>query len=146
MNPTALDSDPVLLAHDLGPVLGRLVRRLRRERRLPLTHGAVLAALEREPGRSVADLAKAERVRPQSMAQTVGELEADGLLTRAPDPGDGRRALITLTDGGIELLATERGRREGWLGAAIADALSPTERAALARAIPLLARIADRER
>ena len=42
---------------------------------------------------SVSDLAAAEHVRPQSMAQTVGDLEDEGLVSRRPDPDDRRRAL-----------------------------------------------------
>ena len=57
----------------------------------------MLGRLDREGPPSVSDLAAAERVRPQSMAQTVGELESDGLVERRPDPDDGRRALVELT-------------------------------------------------
>lgn len=45
-----------------------------------------------------------ERVRPQWVAQTVSELEADGYVERRPDPHDRRRALVEimrrLVDGG----------------------------------------------
>lgn len=135
--------DPALLASELRLVLGRIVRRLRREQSFPLAHGAVLKALDSDGALSVSDLAHAERVRPQSMAQTVGELEADGLVARTPDPDDRRRALVRLTTAGREVLAAERGRREGWLAQVIADDLSESERATLARAIELLARVAD---
>src|SRR5437588_11819409 len=112
------DSEPALLASDLRDVLGRLVRRLRAENRFPLSHGAVLGRLDREGAQSVSDLAVAERVRPQSMAQTVGDLEADGLVVRSPDPGDRRRALVELTDEGRAALEADRRRREGWLARA----------------------------
>src|SRR5437588_1468183 len=92
------------LASDLRVVLGQLVRRLRAEHRFSLSHGAVLGRLDREGPQSVSDLAAAERVRPQSMAQTVSELEADRLVSRWPDPGDRRRALIELTEEGREVL------------------------------------------
>ena len=52
----------------------------------------VLGRLDREGPASISDLAAAERMRPQSMAQTVRDLEAAGLVSRRPDPDDGRRA------------------------------------------------------
>jgi DNA-binding MarR family transcriptional regulator len=137
--------EPSALAAALRPVLARLVRRLRRERTFPLSHGTVLVAVEREPGLSVSDLAGREQVRPQSMAQTVSELEDQGFIRREPDPHDGRRAIVTLTAGGAEVLAAERGRRQSWLAAALEETLTPQEREELSRAIPLLERLAECE-
>jgi DNA-binding MarR family transcriptional regulator len=34
------------------------------------------------------------------MTQTISDLEADGLIERRADPGDGRRALVELTPAG----------------------------------------------
>ena len=77
------------------------------------------------------------------MAQTITELTGDGLITRRPDPDDRRQTLIELTDIGRNTLARERAHREGWLATAIADGLSEDEQEILARAVPLLGRIAD---
>src|ERR1700709_2051289 len=103
------------LASDLRVVLGQLIRRLRSEHRFSLSQGSVLGRPAREGAQSVSDLAFAERVRPQSMAQTVTDLESDGLVARAPDPDDGRRALVSLTEAGLTELREDRLRREGWL-------------------------------
>jgi len=136
-------ADASAVASDLRVVIGQLVRRLRAERRFPLAHAAVLGRLDREGPRGTSDLAAAEHVRPQSMAQTVGELEGVGLITRRPDPNDGRRALIELTDQGRLKLTEERLHREGWLTAAIETELSDEERESLASVVPLLVRIAE---
>jgi DNA-binding MarR family transcriptional regulator len=136
-------TDPALVASELRVVLGHLVRRLRAEHRFPLSHGAVLGRLDREGPRSVSDLAVAERVRPQSMAQTVGDLEADGLVERRPDPGDRRRALVELTASGRTALEADRRHREGWLARAIAEDLSTDEQAVLERAVALSRRLAE---
>jgi DNA-binding MarR family transcriptional regulator len=136
-------ADVATVASDLRVVLGQLVRRLRAEHRFSLTQGAVLGRLDREGPQSVSDLAVAERVRPQSMAQTVGDLEGDGLVERRPDPGDRRRALVSLTEAGRAALLLDRGRREGWLARAIAEQLRPEEQAVLADAVELLRRLAD---
>ncbi|MEA2221123.1 MAG: hypothetical protein QOJ35_3749 [Solirubrobacteraceae bacterium] len=135
--------DPALLASELRDVLGQLVRRLRAQHRFPLSQGTVLGRLDRQGATGVSDLAAAERVRPQSMAQTVADLEAAGMVTRRPDPGDGRRALVELTAHGRATLQADRRDREGWLASAIADDLDPAERAALHRAVELLRRLAD---
>jgi DNA-binding MarR family transcriptional regulator len=139
----AAKTDPALVASELRAVLGQLVRRLRAEHRFPLTQGAVLGRLDRDGAGSVSDLAAAERVRPQSMAQTVRDLEADGLVARRPDPGDRRRALVDLTQDGRAALLADRGHREGWLARAIAEDLSPEEQAMLKDAVALLRRLAD---
>ena len=136
-------TDPASIATDLRVVLGRLVRRLRAEHTFPLSHAVVLGRLDREGAQSVSDLAAAERVRPQSMAQTVGELETDRLLTRRPDPHDRRRALVELTSRGRATLQAERDRREGWLAHAIDNDLSVEEQAILRRAVALLSRLAE---
>ena len=141
--PTRARTDPALVASELRVVLGWLVRRLRAEHGFPLSHGSVLGRLDRDGAQSVSELAAAERVRPQSMAQTVGELEADGLVERRPDPGDRRRALVELTDEGRSVLAADRRRREGWLANAIAEDLSADEQRLLANAVALLRRLAE---
>lgn len=140
--PTRIDTTQ--LASDLRIVLGRLVRRLRAEHGFPLSHGAVLGRLDRTGAMSTADLAAAERVRPQSMGQTLGELEAQGLISRRADPSDGRRILIELTPAGHEALAEDRLRRMGWLSDAIEQDFTAGERRTLEEALALLARLADR--
>jgi DNA-binding MarR family transcriptional regulator len=124
-------------------VLGHLMRRLRAEHRFSLSQGAVLGRLDREGTKSIGDLAVAERVRPQSMTQTISDLEADGLIARRADPSDGRRMLVELTEQGRRTLEADRRQREGWLARAIADDLSKDEQQVLAQALGLLRRLSD---
>jgi DNA-binding MarR family transcriptional regulator len=139
--PTRVDSGS--LAGELRVVLGGLVRRLRAEHRLPLSQGLVLARLERDGARSTSDLAAAERVRPQSMGQTVADLEAQGLIERHADDADRRRSLLELTAAGRAALLAERGRREGWLAQALEANFSDEEREVLDRATRLLSRLGE---
>jgi DNA-binding MarR family transcriptional regulator len=125
-------------------VLGRLVRRLRAEHRFPLTQGAVLGRLDRFGPQSVSELAVAERVRPQSMAQTVSELQEDGFVARRPDPDDRRRAVVELTPQGRAAMQADRRAREGWLAQGIERDLSLDEQAVLRDAVELLRRLAER--
>lgn len=139
--PTRVDSGP--LASELRVVLGHLIRRLRSEHRFSLSQGSVLGRLDREGPQSTSKLASAERVRPQSMGQTVAELETQGLIARSPDPTDGRSALLELTEPGRTELHEDRGRREGWLAEALEENFSVEERATLDEAVRLLARLAE---
>jgi DNA-binding MarR family transcriptional regulator len=132
-----------LLAHELRETVGRLIRRLRDEPGPSVGRMAVLSRLDRGGPASISDLAAAERMRPQSMAQTVGDLERAGLVSRRPDPDDGRRAFVELTAAGLDLLTTTRARRESWLTEALERELGPHDRAVLRDAVALLGRIAD---
>ena len=135
--------DTARLASDLRVVLGQLMRRLRAEHRFSISHGAVLGRVDREGPQSISDLAAAERVRPQSMAQTVAELEVDGLLSRRPDPGDRRRALVELTEEGRTVLGAERRQREGWLAQTMSEGFTGSEQEILNEAVGLLRRLAE---
>ena len=101
-----------------------------------------MGRLDRDGAQSVSDLANAEHVRPQSMAQTVSELQCDGLVHKRPDPDDRRRTLVELSDLGAQVIRQERQRREGWLASAIASELDAEEQAVLAHAVTLLKRLA----
>lgn len=139
--PTRVDSGP--LASELRVVLGHLIRRLRAEHRFSLSQGSVLGRLDREGPQSTSKLAELERVRPQSMGQTIADLEAQGFVERSPDPTDGRRFLLELTDAGRAELQEDRGRREGWLAEAIETSLTTEERETLEDAVRLMARLSE---
>jgi DNA-binding MarR family transcriptional regulator len=131
------------LAHDLREAVGRLIRRLRAEPGPPLAQHAVLARLDRDGPASISALAAESRIRPQSMAQTVKDLEEAGLVTRRPDPDDGRRAFVELTEAGVRTLQETRAQREDWLTRALDAELDHAEREQLRAALALIARVAD---
>jgi DNA-binding MarR family transcriptional regulator len=135
--------DTMLLASRLRMVVGHLIRRMRSENRFSLSQGAVLGRLDREGACSIGTLAAAERVRPQSMTQTITDMESERLVARRPDPGDGRRTLVELTEHGLQTLEADRRHREGWLAQAIEQDLSPAEQRLLADALELIERISE---
>ena len=137
------ETDAYGTANDLRIVISRLIRRLRAEHTFSISQAAVLGRLDREGPKTTSELALAERVRPQSMAQTIAELAAEDLVTRRPDPADKRQTLIELSALGRQTLARERTRREGFLAEAIENGLTPAEQEILAEAVPLLGRIAE---
>jgi DNA-binding MarR family transcriptional regulator len=138
-SPTGTDIAP--LAADLRIAVGELIRRLRSENLFPLTQTWVLGRLDREGAQSVSDLAQALRVRPQSMAQTIGDLEAEGMVARNPDPNDRRRALVSLTPAGRARIEEDRAVREGWLVKALEE-LPEADRETIERAVVILSRLA----
>src|SRR3954471_5400267 len=87
--------------------------------------GGVPAALvslrEWADGRSVEVLAEAMRVSHSRAVRVVDSLEANGLARRAPDPTDGRRALVWLEPSGRELAGRALDARAGVLLAAVGE-------------------------
>ena len=104
---------------------------------------SVLIRLERDGPATVSALARAEGVRQQSMGATISALEEAGLVKGSPDPADGRRTILSLTDACREMLKANRAAKEDWLFRAIQTKLSPAEQEELATALELLKRLAD---
>src|ERR1700709_2213269 len=139
--PAQTKTDTAALAADLRGVMGQLTRRLPRENLFPLHQASVLGRLDRCGSQSVSDLAAAERVRPQSMAQTVGDLEGEGPARRRPDPDARRRALVTITAAGRSRIEADRRAREGWLVKAFEEMPEP-DLPATRRTLEILPRLA----
>jgi DNA-binding MarR family transcriptional regulator len=134
------------LAGELRVLISQLKRRQREQTHLggyTWPQVAVIIRLERDGPATVSALARAEGVRPQSMGATVAALEAAGLVKGSPDPADGRRTILSLTDASRELIQANRAAKEDWLFRAIQNELSPAEQEKLAGALELLKRLAD---
>jgi DNA-binding MarR family transcriptional regulator len=137
--------DPTVLAGDLLTLYGRIRRTLLTGKTDDVTASqtAALGRLLRYGETTVAELARAEGVRPQSMGATVQALEDLGLVERRPDPADGRRALVRATDQGA------RAREDAWATRTrvLTDrlaALPDADRDTVARAIAILAPLTER--
>ncbi|MFE2452413.1 MarR family winged helix-turn-helix transcriptional regulator [[Kitasatospora] papulosa] len=134
------------VATDLSAVVGRLLRRLRSssaDSLLTPSQRSVLARLDDGGPATTAALARAELVRPQSMRLTLGALETQGFVTRAPDPADGRKSLVSVTEEGSAVLAAVRAAKRSWLADAITAELDGAERRTLAEAAELIGRLVD---
>jgi DNA-binding MarR family transcriptional regulator len=128
-------------AHDVWVVFGRLRRRLAAldgEGGLSAAQTSVLTRLSKDGPASASDLAAVERVRPQSIAKIVVVLEEAGLVERHPDPEDGRRQLVTLTELGRERGLGGRRAREAWLARALYERGTPEQVEAVVTAMALL--------
>ncbi|QGW26291.1 MULTISPECIES: MarR family winged helix-turn-helix transcriptional regulator [unclassified Dietzia] len=134
-------TDPTALATDLREALRPLWRRFAEHRTLSMGKVGILARLDRLGALTATDLAAHERISHQAVAGAVRELEAMGLVSRNPDPSDGRRVLVSLTGSGRTRLVAERSAGQEWLIRAVTDELSESDRATLAAAVPLLVRL-----
>ena len=132
------------LAAQLRLMIGRLNRTLLKKagiNQLSLSHTSVLIRLERDGPNSVTELARAEGMRPQSMSAVIAELDAAGLTRGTPDPADGRRTVISLTDSGWDAIKLSRAERQDWLVHMIGAKFSAAELKQLLATMELLERL-----
>jgi DNA-binding MarR family transcriptional regulator len=136
------------LAADLARLLGGIRRSLNQSVRaatgaapLPDAQVEVLRLVERRPGLSVQAAAAELCLASNTVSTLVHRLVDAGLLEREADAADGRVARLTLTRAALSRLRLWRDRRQEILAAHLA-ALSESERAGLARALPVLERLA----
>jgi DNA-binding MarR family transcriptional regulator len=100
-------------------------------------HYATLAALEEFGPDSQSGLSDRTGIYRSDLVATINELTARGFVVRAPNPADGRRNVITLTDEGrrhlkrLDVLIAEA-------EAELLAPLSPVERAELTRILQLI--------
>jgi DNA-binding MarR family transcriptional regulator len=136
--------------HDVAAALrlsiSLLLRRLRQlqiDGELTVPESAVLVRLDRGGPNTAAALARAEQISPQSMGATLGGLEARGLVERRPDPHDGRRVVLSVSEAGRQMLRSRRDARTEQLAQALSNGFTPTELEQLMAAAPLLERLAQ---
>ncbi|RKE17765.1 MarR family winged helix-turn-helix transcriptional regulator [Streptomyces sp. TLI_171] len=133
---------PDRLAAALRTTVGALVRATRSSDRLATIPAGVLDLLDRRGPMTTAELAASRGVRHQTMAATVKELAEAGFLAAGPDPADARKRILALTSAGVHAVEADRRDRIGVLARAIGAGLDEDERRTLARALPVLERIA----
>ena len=105
------DPDVDAVAGALRVSIGLLVRRLRQvqaEGELTMPEISALARLDRGGPTTPGELAKLEQISPQSIGATLATLEASGFVERRSDPQDGRRAVMSLTETGLQALWNRR--------------------------------------
>jgi DNA-binding MarR family transcriptional regulator len=128
----------------------RAARRLRQEAagegtELTPTAGSALAAVERHGPLTPSELAEIERIKRPTATRILRVLLEAGLVDRAPDPADGRSALVSVNAAGRERLRRLRGRKNAFLARRMRD-LPPADVATLDRAAMLLEQILEGEK
>ena len=141
------DPDPGEVAAALRVSIGLLRRRLRQahaDGELTMPESAALVRLDRDGPTTASALAKVEQISPQSMGATLAALRARGLVERSPDPEDGRRIVISITQDGLQALGDRRNATTEQLAQALATAFTRSELEQLMAVAPLLERLAER--
>lgn len=145
-----LDSTFAESAARLRMAIVRTARRLRQEAagegaELTPTAGSALAAVERHGPLTPSELAKIERIKRPTATRILRVLEEAGLVDRAPDPEDGRSALVSVNTAGRERLRRLRGRKNAYLARRMRD-LPPADVETLDRAAAILERLLEEDR
>jgi DNA-binding MarR family transcriptional regulator len=134
-------------AVELALALKRVRARLRAEAHpadgWTISQLSALRRLAGEGAMTASELARAEHVRPQSMAAIVTILRDGGLVDASADPADGRKTLLRATTAGRRLLKARSESREAWLASAISALAEQGRAGALGEAIVLLNALAD---
>ncbi|MER6466590.1 MarR family transcriptional regulator [Streptomyces sp. NPDC048409] len=131
-------------ARDLRVAFSRLRRRIRevaQDADLTPSQESALTLVAKHGAATASALASAEGVRPQSMATTLAGLDQQGLIRRSPDPTDGRRQLVTLTEAGQARVEGNRQVRDEWLARAFEERYTEDERQTMLTAFELLERL-----
>ena len=137
-------ADDAALAHDLRSAVLRLARRIRANRvdtSLSLSQLTALGVLAAAGPMSAGDLAAIESVQPPTMTKVLAALVERGLITRDADESDKRAVRLAVTEAGLAVVEAERQARDAWLSGVL-NGLRDDELAALARAVPVLDRMA----
>ena len=132
---------------ELVMAIGALIRRVRANapsemHEFSWTQKSVLARLEIQGPTTIADLARAEGVKPQSMSTALATLEELGLVERKPHPTDGRQVNIKLTTKAAALRRGSRDAKSAWLSEAIAK-LPKHEQVILFKSSEIIKRLAE---
>jgi DNA-binding MarR family transcriptional regulator len=123
-----------------------MARRMRQEAGTDIspTLTAALGTIDRDGPLTPSELAEVERVKRPTATRIAATLEADGLIVRAPDPGDRRSSLLSVSPRGRDLLRRLRRRKNAYLSRRMRD-LDSTDVEALERAAEVLERMLEGE-
>jgi DNA-binding MarR family transcriptional regulator len=135
------------MIEDFTWAISLVVRRIRADappefRDFSWTQKAVLSRLDKEGPATTADLARAEGIKPQSMATAIASLEDMGLVERKAHPSDGRQVNIKLTPKGTAMRRSLREAKRNWLSRTFSR-LDRQEQATLFRAGEILKRMVE---
>jgi DNA-binding MarR family transcriptional regulator len=114
--------------------------RLASVQRLNFSALSVLHSLSRGGPMRLTDLLATEQIKQPALTSLVAKLEGAGWVSRRPDPGDGRAALLSLTSAGEMVVESRHAGRVAKL-ARLTDRLDDRDRAVLADAQGVLSRL-----
>jgi DNA-binding MarR family transcriptional regulator len=138
------DANLVRAAGELRVAVSRIVRRFRQQwviGELTAAELSVLTRLDQSGPCGLAALASAEQVSAPAVCVTLTVLQDKGLVARGPDPEDGRRVVVSLTENGLADLTARRSALAGRLVRVLAEDFNEAEREQILALVPLLHRL-----
>ncbi len=141
------DPDPKDVAAALRVSIGLFYRRLRQapvQEGLALPETLALSRLDRAGAATPGELARIEHISPQAMGVTLSVLEEQGLVERRPDPADGRRVIVSLTEAGRRAARDKRTARTEQLAKALSEGFTGEELRTLLAAAALIERLGEK--
>lgn len=129
----------------LRRAVGRLTRALNASATsegLTPTQASVLGLVATRGPLALATLIELEQINPTMLSRIIGRLVQAGLLRRLADTVDQRAARLEITEKGLQVHQSIKGRRTALVSACIAE-LPSDHSAALSRAIPALETLAE---
>ncbi len=137
--------DPASLIVGAVLRLGRRLRAARPDGSVNLSTLALLTTLHRKGAMAAAQLAREERLQPQSLTRLLAAMEGGGLIERRRDEVDQRALIIEITRLGRSVVARDLAARRAWLERTMDMALTLEERAQLTEAAALMQKVAGEE-
>jgi DNA-binding MarR family transcriptional regulator len=116
--------------------------RLPSVRRLNFSALSVLHTLSRKGPLRLTDLLATEQLKQPALTSLVAKLQRDGLVSRRPDPSDGRAILLSLTREGRQVVRSRRTDRMANLSRLV-EHLNDEEREVLAGTARVLGRLVE---
>jgi DNA-binding MarR family transcriptional regulator len=139
--------DNSALVRELSVAIRRFRSRLRTESKSnkstsTIAQSDVISRIIENGPITIKDLAEFSHVRPQSMAEIVGDLKSEGFILSKVSPFDRRKVLLSPTAKGKKRVKSVYSTR-AWLGKVMSKELDSEEIETLARAVKILERLAD---
>jgi DNA-binding MarR family transcriptional regulator/uncharacterized glyoxalase superfamily protein PhnB len=125
--------------------LGRRLRAARPDNSVNLSTLALLTTLHRRGPMSAVQLAREEKLQPQSLTRLLAAMTREGLIARETDASDRRAHVIAITREGRGVVARDMAARRAWLDQAMEMALTLQEREQLTEAADLMLKVAGQE-
>jgi DNA-binding MarR family transcriptional regulator len=116
--------------------------RLPSVRRLNFSALSVLHTLSRKGPLRLTDLLATEQLKQPALTSLVAKLQQDGLVSRRPDPSDGRAVLLSLTREGRQVVRSRHTHRIANLSRLV-EQLNDEEREVLAGTARVLGRLVE---
>jgi DNA-binding MarR family transcriptional regulator len=129
----------------LRVALARTSRQLQRataDDGLTRTQLSVLGTVSRLGPIGIGELAEIEGLNPTMLSRVVAKLDDIGLISRQPDPADGRAARVVVTESGAAMHARLKQARSAVLSAVLRN-LPEDQIAQLLAALPALEAMSD---